>query len=557
MAGRKCRSRGAPFVLSSVATVTVPSPAALFPAQTTVTLWGPPAAVAVLQAALDGLAGPGGLRLVAQGDLPGAVLDRDGGAVPDPNPDLNPNPDLARQLDARLTPLLTAQSGAPVVILYPDLAQSVAPVLAAIGDPEVPPESGPAADIGQMTGHKIGLVQGMAQWCALAEALLALWARHRRRLILMPAADLMPTAAPQVRARLIAALAARLGLPASGPTAAPGSAPGSAPESGIAEPETMVTALARLLAAGLGQTRPDLRDVLGRLEAAGLLLASRPDSPAPEAPEASEGAGGPGTGLRAAMRTLGQVQATTEARALAQQNRLHALALRRQEMATEAAMQEARRQVDKLEERIAGLQAAQAPAEAAARVRLEELAAATAAAEAGWAAALSELSLDHAGDLQAAERRAADQLADLQAALVQGQAAAVAEAVAEAVLAAEQAALPQARAEAGAALAEQRAEAQTALHAVTTTAEGRLVLQGAELARLAADLDSETRAAAAQLADIGQLARDIALRDGRIRMLAGALQSAEDEVTALRASHSWRVTAPLRAVSLAVRRLKP
>jgi len=62
---------------------------------------------------------------------------------------------------------------------------------------------------------------------------------------------------------------------------------------------------------------------------------------------------------------------------------------------------------------------------------------------------------------------------------------------------------------------------------------------------------------AARDAAIAALAQDIARRDAALLQATVRAQAGEAEVLALRISHSWRVTAPLRAVSLLARRLRP
>jgi len=98
-------------------------------------------------------------------------------------------------------------------------------------------------------------------------------------------------------------------------------------------------------------------------------------------------------------------------------------------------------------------------------------------------------------------------------------------------------------------------QAETALRADETAR--MLAAQASALARLGAGIETAEALAAARLDEAGHLARDIAARDDRIRRLAEALQHVEDEAAQLRASHSWRVTAPLRALSRAARKLRP
>jgi hypothetical protein len=374
-------------------------------------LWGPPDLLAALAGRLGRAADP---RLRLQGDPLGGLLSdlMAGGAG-----------------GAADLPGLRLPPGVTGLVLYPGLAEVLALVL---------PGSGDAA-------------RGVAVWTALAEALLAAWARQRRQMLLLPAADLAADLAPDPEAGPagplpdgpLALLADRTGLRAD-----PGDDAAPVPEPPPPE--------ARLAAAVLLQTLAPLRALHDRLAAASLPRQGA-DLPDPATPEA----------LCAAL--------DAGRRALQARDRMHGLELRRHEMAAEAAAQQARRQIDAAE--------------------------AAVLAEAGrLAAILDEIEADRAAALRA-------------------------------------------QAEAKAAREAEVAQQSTA--------------QEVALARLAAGLAAAEGLAAARLDEAGQLARDIALRDDRIRRLAEALQQAEADLGHLRASHSWRVTAPLRALSRAARSLRP
>ena len=361
---------------------------------------------------------------------------------------------LAERLSPGLAVAFAGRPGARGVMLYPDLDQMLALCLPASGDAAL----------------------GLAQWIEMGEALLALWGRHRRQLALIPASDPLPDLLARVRTWL------GTGTPGSRVQAAPVTAnPVSGPEADPSPPE------ARLVAAVLMQTQRAARDMHGHLEAA---------SP----PRVAEGSP-TGYTLQA---VLAEVAAARD-QAVVQNDRQHALVLRRYEMRAETEAQTARRQADALAERIATLEA-----------RL-------AAAVAAGAAAADQAARHQAATAEAVHR--AETLQDRNTTL-EG------------------------------ALAEAARDHAAASAAAAAAASG-LALQAAEIAGLREDLEAAIRDGAAGMADIGRLARDIALRDGRIRLLAEALQRAEDEADALRASHSWRVTAPLRALSQAARRLKP
>lgn len=426
-------------------------------------LWGSPAALAVLTAALctnpdgtpEGEAAtggpvPGGSPLVPQGDPLGDLLDdllAPEPADPASGPASNsagpapsaPDPARIRALAAILADTLTAPLAdrpGTAVIVSPGLAEVLARALPVRSDAAL----------------------GLALWTALNEVLLAAWARLRRQLIVIPAPDLEPGAGSDgvsdTAADTVARLIARLDLPPVPAGAPSGQSPSG--QSGTDTPDgtAPVPSEMRLVAATLLQTQRPARDLLGRIEASGL-----PRDPGFRSADSPD-----------ALRAVLGAAVGAQRRALSQRDRLHGLANRRQEMKVEAEAQEARRHVDALTARIDTLRTALA---------------------------------DATRNLAGAEVDTA-------------QAVAAREAISE-----------------------------------------RLDLQAAEIVRLRADLEAAARDDAARIADLGRLARDIALRDGRIRLLAEAVQRGEDEVSALRTSHSWRLTAPLRGVSLVARRLKP
>jgi len=400
---------------------------------------------------------------------------------------------LAERLSPGLAVAFAGRPGARGVMLYPDLDQMLALCLPASGDAAL----------------------GLAQWIEMGEALLALWGRHRRQLALIPASDPLPDLLARVRTWL------GTGTPGSRVQAAPVTAnPVSGPEADPSPPE------ARLVAAVLMQTQRAARDMHGHLEAA---------SP----PRVAEGSP-TGYTLQA---VLAEVAAARD-QAVVQNDRQHALVLRRYEMRAETEAQTARRQADALAERIATLEA-----------RL-------AAAVAAGAAAADQAARHQAATAEAVHRAETlqDRNTTLEGALAEAArdhaAASAAAAAAASGLALQAAEIAGLREDLEGALAEAARDHAAASAAAAAAASG-LALQAAEIAGLREDLEAAIRDGAAGMADIGRLARDIALRDGRIRLLAEALQRAEDEADALRASHSWRVTAPLRALSQAARRLKP
>ena len=401
-------------------------------------LWGPPALTAALADRLGPLAA---VRL--RGDpLGGQLSSLLAGNAVEP-------PDLA------LPP------GAMGLVLYSGLAEVLAEVL---------PGSGDAA-------------RGVAVWTALSGALLAVWARQRRQMLLLPAADLAADLADPQPDGPLAVLATLTGL-------APFAQVGTAALPQAVAPEM------RLAAAALLQTLAPARALHDRLAAASLPRQA-PGLPDPAAPEALRDA------LEEGMR------------ALQMRERAHALALRRHETAAETALQQARREIEA------------ATAQPAAAQDASRAGAATEAAR--LAAILAEIEADRVGTAQM-------------------QATARATREAEFALQAQDAADRQAAQAA-------THEAEMALHADEATR--MLAAQAAALARLGAGLETAEALAAARLDEAGQLARDIAARDDRIRRLAEALQHVEDDTAQLRSSHSWRVTAPLRALSRAARKLRP
>lgn len=265
--------------------------------------------------------------------------------------------------------------------------------------------------------------------------------------------------------------------------------------------------------AAAGPQPPDLAAAPpeARLVAAGMLQVSQPLRDLQGRLAAASlpwhaAAGLPDPATPEALRNALQTALDGGARAVAQHERWVLLQQRRQDMTTETAAQEARHRVEDLEARIIAL-----------------------TAEAGRHRAEAEASAEACADIAARrERTQAEALAARDARI-----AALAQTA------------EQHRAETGAAVAEARA------------VRVQLAAQAVELARLTADLAAADCAAAAWRTDIGQLARDIALRDDRIRALAEALQRREDEGAALRRRQPWLSLASLRALSQGGRKRTP
>jgi hypothetical protein len=148
-----------------------------------------------------------------------------------------------------LPAVLAADPVRPCVAVWSGLEAHLATHLAGI-----------SALSGDAEGEAQVVAEALADWLGRAEALLAAFARARRRVTLLPAAAVL--AAPTGAA---AALAARLGLADAGLGADP------APAAAVLPPDLPAHAL--LMAAAVLQTAPAARSLLDRLEAASLPVA--------------------------------------------------------------------------------------------------------------------------------------------------------------------------------------------------------------------------------------------------------------------------------------------
>jgi hypothetical protein len=355
----------------------------------------------------------------------------------------------------------------------------------------------PPADLGRT----------LAVWAAVMGALLDLWGAERRRLMLWSAAD---------AAEMPGALAGLLGL-----------AEPVEPPADTSDPPRfrLAPAPAWLAATTALQVSPALRALAGRAEAAS--LPRSPDLPAPGSPD----------------------QLTRAVAALAEEpdrlRRAHAQDLRRQAMQAEADQQEARARTDLLAAALA-----QATAETQAAIRAaadldQGLRAEIASLTATLGQVRSQAEADGAARDAARDAALAQATAETQAAI---RAAADLDQGLRAEIASLTAALGQVRSQAEAHDAARDAALAEMLAALRAG-------QAADLAQAEAALTEARTEAQGHLAEIGRLARDIGQRDQRIGTLAQSLRAAEDEVAALRNSTSWRLTAPLRGVSLGLRRL--
>jgi len=378
---------------------------------------------------------------------------------------------------------LAADAGQPCVVVWAGLDAHLAEHLA------IPQ--------GADAGEAQVVAAALAAWQEWAEALLAAFARARRRVVLLPAAAVL--AAP---GGVAAALAARLGLPATGLSAAP------AAPAAVLPPD--LPAHAALMAAAVLQTAPAARALQDRLEAASLPVAGFSLARA-------QGA----AGLAAVLATqVRRDQALRDA----------GLDAHRADLAAGVAKAEAARAL------IAEALAAQTDmtdrlvrTEVEARAEARTLAARL--TELTRTLAETEVALAREA---ATARDAAETARRLQDRLVQGEAE-------RAALEAQIAALEAGRT----GIEAERAALETQVAALENGRTG---------------IEAELRARAAEIAALAEEARQRAALIGRQRSELQTETARRAEVEALRdallASTSWRITAPLRRVVLMLRRLR-
>ena len=361
------------------------------------------------------------------------------------------------------------------------------------GTPVLQLHLGPAAAMARAVAAGQAPAEALAAWTAETGALLAACRRMRRRITLLELGH-----AAAATPALAEALGARLGLTLSAPKDTPGDAPpGDAPEDDAAD------ALSLLLAEAALARDAQARRLADELDAMTLPLGGAPEGDA-ELP-------GRGFAELAAQRDrLGQLAAETGAQ---------------------------------------GARIARLEAEAAAhRTEAEATARRTAELEATAAEARALMQQAAAASEEAAALRR--ELAALQA---EAPARSAAQAAAETALRAEIARLARNEAVLAAQLLRFGVRGDGLADDLETT-RATAESAGADVARLEAELASEQEAHAATRAALEAETDRMRAAEAERARLEAALAEARAELAHIRASRSWRITGPMRAVGRTLRK---